>query len=149
MNLAEILYSMNQQSMSAAQLTDLKVGTVTSNDPLEISINPNMPPLRAQVLLLTAAVVEKKIPILTHLHNTGGLGHNHTVNGTQTTTDLTAAYPSDQQLDHIICYENSQPLPVENGYIILNRALEVGDQVILLRVERGQRFIVLSRVMEG
>ena len=49
----------------------------------------------------------------------------------------------------IICQEFGQALPVENGYIILNRALAVGDEVILLRVQNGQRFIVLSRVFKG
>ena len=50
---------------------------------------------------------------------------------------------------NIICYENGQALPVEDGYIILNRALAVGDKVLLLRVQKGQKFIVLSRVMEA
>ena len=37
---------------------------------------------------------------------------------------------------------------IEGGYIILNRALAVGDRVLLLRVQNGQRYIVLSRVFE-
>jgi hypothetical protein len=37
---------------------------------------------------------------------------------------------------------------VKGGYIILNRALETGDKVLLLRVMRGQQFIILSRVFE-
>ena len=37
---------------------------------------------------------------------------------------------------------------MEDGYIILNRALAVGDEVILLRVQNGQKFIVLSRVFK-
>ena len=41
------------------------------------------------------------------------------------------------------------PLPVENGFIILNRGLAVGDKVLLLRVQSGQKFIILSRVMKG
>lgn len=222
MNLAETVYLMAQKSMKAAQLTDLKVGTVTAVGPLEITIDPAMPPLPAGVLLLTEPVIEKKIPVLTHshlvsglghshsvtglshLHNTGGLGHAHTVDGlghthtvsglghTHTTTDgttgsalgadyptssslnsagtsdaLPGSYPSDTQLtgtyptdsalgsvdsggalSNIVCYENGQALPVENGYIILNRALEAGDKVLLLRVQNGQKFIVLSRIFE-
>ena len=37
---------------------------------------------------------------------------------------------------------------MRDGYIILNRALEVGDKVLLLRVMRGQQFVILSRVFE-
>lgn len=128
MNLAETIYMMTQKSQKAAQLTELKIGTVTSASPLEISISPNMPPLQSGVLLLTSAVVEKKIPILQH---------NHTVPGTGDTGEALAS---------ITCVENGSTLPVENGYIILNRALKIGDKVILLRVQSGQKFIILSRV---
>lgn len=37
---------------------------------------------------------------------------------------------------------------MKGGYIILNRGLEVGDKVLMLRVMRGQQFIILSRVFE-
>ena len=204
MNLTETLYLMVQKSMKAAQLTDLRVGTVTAVGPLEITTDPAMPPIKAGVLYLTEAVIEKKIPVLSHAHdvnglshshsvtglghahNTGGLdhthgitglGHTHTITGgtTESALDgsyasadaLGGSYPSDTQLagsypttgalgdvvsssalGSVVCYENGQPLPVENGYIILNRALEVGDKVLLLRVLSGQAFVVLSRIFE-
>ena len=195
---------MVQKAMKAAQLTDLRVGTVTAVGPLEITTDPAMPPLKAGVLYLTTAVIEKKIPVLSHAHdvkglahthtvtglghahNTGGLSHNHEITGlehTHTLTDgstgnalegpypsgdaLNGSYPSDTQLagsypttgalgdvvssaalGSVVCYENGQPLPVENGYIVLNRALEVGDKVLLLRALSGQAFVVLSRIFE-
>lgn len=133
MNLAGVLHQMMQDSMGAAQLTDLKVGTVAAVDPLEITINSAMAPLQAGVLYLTAAVVEKKIPVLSHTH---------------TYTDDGASSTTGEALTSIVCLEGGQPLPVEDGYIILNRGLQVGDKVLLLRVQQGQRFVVLSRVME-
>lgn len=166
MNLKDVLEEMIQENMAAGQPTDLKLGTVVSARPLEISISPQMAPLRAEVLCLTESVVEKKIPVLTHshvtsglshTHTTGGLGHSHTLGGTATTTDLTGSYgsstglgadafPSSAELEDIVCYENGQALPVRDGYILLNRGLEAGDKVLLLRVQKGQKFIVLSRV---
>lgn len=137
MNLSEVLYQMMEQSQQAAQLTDLKVGTVTKADPLEITISASMAPLRGPVLLLTSAVVEKKIPVLQH---------NHVIHDTYTGG---GSCESSLLTNEIICVENGSPLPVEDGYIILNRALSVGDKVILLRVLNGQQFIVLSRVFEG
>lgn len=51
-------------------------------------------------------------------------------------------------LSDVAVVENGSPLPVEDGYIILNRGLAVGDKVLLLRVQHGQRFVVLSRVFD-
>lgn len=169
MELIEVLQQINQQSMGAAGLTDLQIGTVTSASPLEITVDTLMQPLKAEVLYLTEPVVEKKIPVLTHLHTTSGfahthdittLGHTHTSGGDTTSEGLSGTYQteealsqdafdSDNRLTSIVCYENGVALPVENGFIILNRALAVGDKVLLLRVQSGQKFIVLSRVMGG
>ena len=136
MDLKDVLYQMMEKNRQASQPSDLRVGTVTAINPLEITINTSMAPLRAGILLLTASVVEKKIPILQH---------NHVIHDT-----YTGGGTSEDNLlqSSIVCYEHGKPLPIENGYIILNRALEVGDQVLLLRVQNGQKFIVLSRIFE-
>lgn len=154
--------------MGAYGLSDLAIGTVTKAAPLEVTIRESMAPLPQEVLHLTAAVVEKKIPILAHEHVTSGFRHRHTVSGLShahsgseggtdpalegeyPTSDslLPDAYASDQRLQRIVCYEDGKPLPVEDGYIILNRALAVGDKVLLLRCMRGQQFIILSRIFE-
>lgn len=139
MELKDILQQMTQESMKSAQLTDLQIGTVTSADPLEITISAAMAPLHAGVLYLTVDVVEKKIPVVQH---------SHTIKVTDTFTGGGSATCSTELTD-IVCYENGTALPVENGYIILNRALAVGDKVLLLRVQNGQKFVVLSRVMEA
>lgn len=115
---------------------------------------------------------------LEHTHAAEGLSHTHTtadgstgaaLDGSYTSgSALAGSYPSDQQLTgsypttsalggvtsngalgNVACIEHGVTLPVENGYIILNRALAAGDKVLLLRVMGGQRFIVLSRVFEG
>ena len=138
MELKDVLQQMMQESQRAGQPTDLRIGTVTRADPLEITINTQMAPLRAPVLLLTEAVVEKKIPVVQHAHTV-------TVQDTYTGGGSAAC---STELGNIVCYENGEPLPVEDGYIILNRALAAGDEVILLRVQNGQRFIVLSRVFK-
>ena len=138
MELKDVLQQMIQENAQAGQPTDIRIGTVTSADPLEITINTQMAPLKASVLYLTAAVVEKKIPVVEH---------SHTIEVQDTYTGGGSATCS-TELSHIICYENGAALPVENGYIILNRALAVGDEVILLRVQNGQKFIVLSRVFK-
>ena len=58
------------------------------------------------------------------------------------------AFESDERLTDIFCLEDGKKLPVKDGYIILNRGLEKGDKVLMLRVCRGQQFIILSRIFE-
>lgn len=139
MELKDILQQMMQESMKSAQLADLRIGTVTEVDPLEVTMDTAMAPLRESVLYLTSAVVEKKIPIVEH---------SHTIKVQDTYTGGGSATCS-TELSNIVCMENGTALPVENGYIILNRALAVGDKVLLLQVQNGQKFIILSRVFEG
>lgn len=159
MNLAETLYKMMQDSMKAGQLTDFVSGTVTSENPLEITCDATMQVLKAPVLILTEPVIEKKIPVLTHKHYISTLTHTHTCPTGATSPGLTGRYLGEDSLvserasttlqqEDIVCYENGKPLPIEDGYIILNRKLEQDDKVVMLRVNAGQRFIVLSRVFE-
>lgn len=168
MTLSEVLFYMMQQNQTATQPTDIVIGTVTGISPLEITINTAMATLRKEVLYLTQAVVEKKIPVLTHSHTTGGLQHKHTVSGlshshsvdgSTTGNALEGSYDTSQEmagasfassaaLENIAAVENGEDLPIKDGYIILNRGLEVGDTVLMLRVLHGQKFIVLSRIFE-
>lgn len=159
MELKDVLYQMMQENAAAGQPTDLRVGTVTSEKPLEITINPAMAPLRRRQLYLTEPVVEKKIPVLTHKHYISTLSHTHTAPGGATGPALQGSYLGEDSLvsegfnatlqdQDIVCWENGKELPIEDGFIILNRKLETGDKVLLLRVQSGQKFIVLSRIFE-
>lgn len=56
MTLLQTLQQINKTSMEAAQLTDMTVGTVVSESPLEISTDVHQAPLLEQVLILTDAV---------------------------------------------------------------------------------------------
>lgn len=139
MELRDVLQQMMQESQLAGQPTDLKIGTVSKIDPLEITTNTQMAPLRSSVLLLTEAVMEKKIPILKHTHT---VKVSDTYSGGGSATCST-------ELKDIVCQEAGAELPADEKYITLNKGLAVGDEVILLRVQNGQRFIVLSRVFKG
>lgn len=168
MDMIDILHQITESSMQGYGLSDLAIGTVTSEKPLEVKIRENMAPIPEAALLLTAAVIEKKIPVLKHEHITAGfrhdhalpdLSHSHSTEEGETGTAMDSpfhtesaldqdAFTSNRRLQDIKCYERGSPLPVEGGYIILNKKLETGDKVLLLRVMRGQQFIILSRVFE-
>lgn len=156
MTLLDMLLQISDQSQSASQPTDLEFGTVTSIDPLEITRDAQQAPLSMSVLVLTSAVMERKIPILQHRHTISTLSHNHSG---QVPNDLTGSYLNNYSLvstgfdatlqtGNIICYENNEEIPIVDGYIILNPALAVGDRVVLMKVQHGQKFVVLSRVFE-
>lgn len=156
MSLISAIQYVSDQNRQASQPTDYVRGTVTSEDPLKITIDDTMQELERQSLILTAPVIEKKIPVLTHKHYISTLSHTHTCPTGATTPGLTAQYLGEESLvseganstlqgEDIICYENGEPLPIEDGYIILNRKLETDDKVLMLRVSNGQLFIVLSR----
>lgn len=156
MTLAEQLYIMMQSAAKAMQPADFVAGTVTAAGPLEITCDNTMQVLKAPVLILTEPVIEKKIPVLTHKHYISTLTHTHTCPTGATSPGLTGQYLGEDSLvsegasttlqqEDIVCYENGKALPIEDGYIILNRKLEEGDRVVMVRVNDGQRFIVLSR----
>ena len=148
------------QQQHSQQPTDLAIGTVTAVDPLEITKDVHQQALRQEVLYLTESVVEKKIPVLEHNHYAVNLGHTHTCPDGITSEALTGRYlteayslvsegfDSTEQAQDIVCWEHWKKLPIEDGFIILNRKLEVGDKVLLLSVAHGQKYIVLSRVFE-
>ena len=158
MNLVDALVMVSNEQNKASQPCDMEIGTVSSVKPLTVERDIAQAPLSEAVLILTESVIEKKIPILDHIHHINSLGHSHSCPDGGTSTDLTGSYPTlkslvseganGDQTQAIICYEHGKPLPIKDGFIILNRALEVGDKVLMLRVQHGQKFIILSRIFE-
>lgn len=141
MELIDVLHMVSQQSEQAAQPTDYVAGMVTGVNPLQITTSNQAAPLQESVLLLTAAVVEKKLTSFAHSHDTV---HTHVV----TDATIQPAGNCSTELGGTTCYENGVALP-NDGYVVLNRALEVGDRVLMLRVNKGQKYIVLSRVYDA
>lgn len=161
MDLLEVLQQIYRDANNTDQPADLQVGTVVQAPPdgeLEISISEAMAPLKSSVLYLTEPVIEKKLPLLKHRHK---FPHTHVgIHGstqgpvpneyTEYST-LSEGAQTDVQTEDIKGWENGKVLSLskDGKYIILNRALEAGDKVLLLRVQKGQKFIVLSRVFGG
>lgn len=103
MDLLAVLNQAIQNNTEAQKLTDLAIGTVTSKSPLKIQTRVDMPPLPAEVLLLTDSVKER--------------------------------------VENVID-SNEQVI----GTVTVQHALETGDKVLMLRVLKGQQFIVLSKI---
>lgn len=46
----------------------------------------------------------------------------------------------------VVCYVNGEAQPASGRKVTLNPALAVGDTVLLLRVQSGQKFVILSKI---
>ena len=131
MNLTQVIQGIVRETMKAYQPAEMQIGTVTAVNPLEITLDTTMQVLKQQVLYLSETVVEKKIPVLEHTHQTP-----------EGTTQ-----PALLQ-NEIICDEHGTSLGFKDNSIIFNNALSVGDKVILMRVQSGQKFVIVSRTFD-
>lgn len=139
MELIEVIQSIMQRTIKDSDFADLVIGTVSKVSPLQITEENVSDPIPAQALLLTASVVEKKITTLRH---------RHSISESYPEWNTLEAAIEDALVD-VTCYEAGKALANEHGYVTLNRGLAVGDQVLMLRVSGGQRYIILSRIFKG
>lgn len=152
-------------------------GTVTSAEPLKISLGEGGIELDGDDIILTQSVVKKLLYIKTHTHKIGGTlaGHTHpfvgnfdgTISGNPAKGKVDGTDQASGDIDENTvvvtsaldawCTEYGHKLPrepkdykedAEQIVITLNRGLEVDDKVIMTRVSSGQQFIVLSRIFE-
>lgn len=127
MELIDVLTQLIGDSVNSMQFAEMYVATVTAVDPLEVKIDVNQAAIREELLYRTDAVIERKIPDLRHRHSllSGNTGY---------------------ALSDIQSYIDGKAVAQEDGYIILNHGLKTGDKVLLLAVQRGQKFIILSHL---
>lgn len=103
------------------KLTDHVYGDVITVNPLSIKIDQKLT-IPENAIILTYPVIERKIN-LQHTHDY--IDDNGTVVINKTTETET---------------------PDHSEYILIP-GLQIGDKVIMLRVDNGQKFIVLSKVV--
>jgi hypothetical protein len=117
MDLLGVINQVIQNNMDAQQLTDLAIGTVTKASPIEIQINPNMPPLPEAVLLLSDNVKKRVEDVKIESWFKSALEAK----------DITVS-------NDVI------------GKVEVQHDLKKGDKVLMIRVMKGQQFIVLSKI---
>jgi hypothetical protein len=105
------------------KLTEYTSGTVSSISPLKIKVNQKLE-LPESVLLLTFPVKELKI----------NLSHDHQYPNELPTSTTKIEVPKDTDY-------------TDFSEVVIVEGLKVGDKVTMLRVEKGQKYIVLSKVV--
>lgn len=141
MQLADVLYQMMAQSAAAGQPAELCIGTVSRAAPLEITIDPAMPPLPREVLYLTDAVRDHSVDITVSwfTENDAFMNGSHTHNITDTYTGGGSCGEGNLDTTHRHAVKGKKSVTVHNN-------LAAGEAVLLLRVQHGQKFVVLSRL---
>lgn len=147
-NAVELVKALKKAALDAMESTkpvNVCFGTVISAKPLQIDVEQRMTLGESQLILtrnvtqFTTMVTvqwETEYSLSTHKHSislTSGDGgdpsHSHSVSGNTGSTNLA----------HTHDIEGTKQITVHN-------ALEKGEQVILLRQQEGQKFIVLDRI---
>lgn len=118
----------------------LVVGTVLSIAPLKVNIEQKLT-LGAAQLLLTNNVVDHDVSV-TMDWSTEEITHNHGYSGSTDTADLhTHSYSGATQ-------DNTHGHAVTGTKIIkVHNALKAGDMVMLLRMQGGQKYLVIDKVV--
>ena len=129
------------EAVNASQPSDFCFGKVTSIEPLKISVEQKMT-LGAAQLVLTRNVSDYKVTVSMDWKTELAGGHNHSYSGTCSeggSYSGTTSKKDDHQ--HQIVSDKKEELTIHN-------ALQIGDEVILLKKKGGQKYLVLDRVVK-
>lgn len=122
--MADLLNTIKQASMAAMAASNpaaVIFGEITKKEPLEVTVNPRL------ILPAALLVVSES---LTHYELELEHAHQYTDSSESGTTT-----------------RNTQP--ELSDPIVIRRGLERGDRVLLLRVQGGQQYVILDRVVNG
>lgn len=122
-----------QEIIKNSKLMDFRIGTVKQLNPIKIDFGDNKQITQFDKnLLFTEQVIEKKVT-LKHLHNVEGLSHNHMNSAGDTTAALGGSYPT---------IEKTMSFVITEG-------IKTGDKLLMLRVQGGQQWIILSKLRDS
>ena len=137
--LLELMKETAIEAVSSTKPAGVYFGTVTSASPLKINVEQKMT-LESAQLILARNVTEHKIE-MTVDHFTEYEGQ-HVHNYFDSDTGEGASGSANRNTDptsHRHAYKGRKTFTVHNGLV-------KGDKVILLRVQGGQKYVVLDRV---
>ena len=142
-NMNDITKLIKKAALEAMKESDpmaLMVGTVLSLEPLQVNVEQRLT-LGAAQLLLTNNVVDHDVSV-TMDWSTEEITHNHGYSGSTGTSDLhNHSYSGTTQ-------DNTHGHAVTGTKVIkIHKALKIGDMVILLRMQGGQKYLILDKAV--
>ncbi len=133
--MADIVEGMKKAALDAVEASkpvSVLFGNVVSVSPLEINLEQKLT-LDASQLILTRNVTEHKIQMEVDQWTEDEVAHTHAIQDTY--TGAGSSFPT----AHKHALKGRKTFLVHNG-------LAVGDKVILIREQGGQRYVVIDRV---
>lgn len=149
-DLVKLIKKAALDAVEASKPCNIVFGTVTSVSPLKINVEQKMTLTSAQ-LVLSRNVTDYKVKFeidaetesggnidLTHNHNYSGTtgsynSHTHDYSGTTENDSVT-------NITHSHKFKGTKEMTIKN-------ALKVDDEVIMVRMQGGQKYIVIDRVV--
>lgn len=119
-------------AVNASKPVEVCFGKVTSASPLKILVEQKMT-LGAAQLVLCRNVTEHIIEMTVNHYTENETEHTHAVQDTYT------GGGSSSPTKHLHAYRGRKKFTVHNGLV-------VGDEVVLLRQQGGQKYIVVDRI---
>lgn len=118
------------EAVEAAKPVNIYFGEVISDSPLKINVEQKMI-LSEKQLILSRNVTNFQMPALAE--------HSHMVSGKDTGENPVDLTCGSVNLNHSHAVSGVDRITICNGLV-------VGDEVILIRQQEGQKFIVLDRI---
>ena len=123
--IAQAVKNIAQSSVEYSKPVELQTGKVETINPLTIRLNVNVPPLEEDELILLRSVVDYEVDIEVS-HKTED-------------EDLIEGQPTDFK-KHNHKYKGRKKIKIYNGLL-------VGEGVLLIRQQGGQKFVVVDRLV--
>lgn len=142
---SELLNTIKQaatEAVEAAKPVNVCFGKVTNTSPLQILVDQKMI-LDSSFLVLSRNVTDFTIMMTVQWESEASLTtHTHTVKGKDSNNDDIDLTTGATNLTHTHGIKGTKQMTIHN-------ALQKGEQVILLRMQGGQKYIVLDRIGGG
>lgn len=138
----EMIKKAAQETGEAEKPVNVCFGKVICKSPLQINVEQKMV-LGERQLILARNVTDYTLTVTVDWMTESGLGtHSHTVSGTDGGGDDIYLTTGGSNLIH-----DHRLIGKKN--IIIHNGLAVDDEVILIRQQRGQKYIVIDRIGGG
>ena len=128
-----------REEREASKPVNIVFGQVISISPLQINVEQQMILGEKQLILSRNVTDFTTIVTVDWLTESSLSTHTHTVNGSDGNGDSIDLTTGAKNLAHTHNITGKKQITVHNG-------LAVGDEVILVRQQKGQKFIVLDRI---
>ncbi len=137
--LVETLKRAAIKAVEAEKPVKVCFGKVVSTSPLKINVEQKMD-LGEKQLILSRNVTDFSTKITIDCLSESSLGiHEHIVNGADSSGESINLVTSANDLSHSHKITGKMEVTVHNGLV-------VGDEVILIRQQKGQKYIVIDRI---